>query len=660
MFPEVLPTLLLTLPLLGAFLALVPKGENARVISYLCASISAVSGAIWSLYVLLQGTESYVLPLPSVWGEYAICLDSFGALILLITSLIFASVSMYSLFSREGITARGASLFNLFMLSVVMAMVADHVLLLLVAWETMSLTSFLGVWGNREDKDTSAAWKYLVVTHFGAMLVIASFIFISLESGEVRLSAISGVSSSAGTLVSATLIMMLVMGFGSKLGLLPFHIWMPELYGRAPSAFTALLSSAASNVAVLVLVRAIFGYIGVSDQVTTAMIVMALAAVTALWGALQALVQNDSNRVLAYSSMENMGLILLTLGAAMLFQSYGSSEAAAFAIMAAMFHLISHTVFKSLLLMASGTVRRATGEGNIEKLGGLARTLPALSAVFLVGILAVAALPPFAGFASEWAMFKSLMHAEIITDPAIQMALPLAIATMALATAIASVAYLRLYGFIFMGRPRSQGAACPRPVEINELFPFLPMALLCLLLGVMSLPLLTQLASSVSPLVGLTSVDVVEGWSINMSHMGGLNALGLSIVLAIGILLTFLAVRSLGKRSLARGDTWDCGTQLDARTQYTPTGFSQPLLRVFNKIYDPQTTVSEEPRPSTYIRSVRFQQNLPEIFIDNFYRPLVSGVIFVSTKAKKMQNGSIQTYLAYLMITLIVLLVVLR
>jgi hydrogenase-4 component B len=651
---------MLSLPLLGAALALLLRSEKHRVYSYLCSATSAVSAAFWSVLVLLNGTSTFVLGFPSAMGDYAIRLDALGALVLLITSLTFACVAMYSMFSREGITSQGASLFNFFMLSVLLAMVADHMLLLLVAWEAMSFTSFLGAWGSREDQDTAAGWKYLAITHFGAALIIAALAFLSISSGEVRLSEMHGLSASLGALSSAIVIVMVFLGFGSKLGLLPFHIWMPDLYSRSPSTVTALLSTAASNVAVLVLVRIIFDMVGVGDQHLLSLLVMGMAAITALWAAWQALVQRDGSRVLAFSSMENMGLILLTIGAAMLFQSYGAAEPAAFAIMAAMFHLINHTVFKALLLMGVGTVRRAAGEWDLEKLGGLARTMPGLSAVFLFGTLAVAALPPFSGFVSEWAMFKSLMHAEPITDPLMRIALPLAIAVMALCTAIAAAAYLRLFGFTFLGRPRSNGACRPRPLERVELFPMVPLAALCLLLGVASFPLLQELTSAVSPLVGATGVQVIEGFRINFLHQGGLNPLGLSALLASAISIVFLVLRASGRRQVVRSDTWDCGTPLDRRTQYTPTGFSQPLMRVFEQIYRPRTEVKEEPHPSPYIRTVRFEQVLPEIFTAHLYRPLVTATLAVAMRVKRIQSGSIQAYLAYLMITLIILLVVLR
>jgi hydrogenase-4 component B len=660
MFPAILPYLMLALPLSAAVASLLLRDRRVGAMAYVCAAASAVSAALWSVSVLLDGTDSYSWSTSSLWGSYAISLDPLGALVLLISSLTFACVALYSLFSREGVTVRGAVLFNLFMLSVMLAMVADHVLLLLMAWESMSLTSFLGAWGEREDRDTSAGWRYLAVTHFGAALLIAAFSFLAITSGEVRLSAMNGLSGSLGPGVSALVILMVFLGFGSKLGLLPFHIWMPDMYGRAHSTITSLLSTAASNVAVLVLVRTVFGYVGVGQQQVLALTIMGLAALTALWGAWQALMQAEGSRVLAYSSMENMGLILLTIGAAMLFQSYGAGEPAAFALMAAMFHLVNHTVFKALLLMGAGTVRRATGEGSMERLGGLARTMPGLSAVFLVGVLSVAALPPFNGFVSEWAMFKSLMHAELISDPLVQLALPLAIAVMALCTAIAAAAYLRLYGFTFLGRPRSAGACRPRPMAFSELFPFIPLALLCLLLGVASFPLLRELAASVSPLVGIPGVQVVEGSSISLLHQGGLDPLGLSALLAGGVLLCYLAMRGLGPRRLVRGDTWDCGTPLDRRTQYTPTGFSQPLLRVFTKVYAPVTEVREDPRPSPYIRGVRFEQRLPEVFLERFYLPLSAAAIALAMRVKRMQSGSIQAYLAYIMITLIVLLVVLR
>ena len=660
MLSAVLPALMLSLPLLGVALAYLIRSEDNRVYSYLCSAISSVSAALWSVLVLLDGTSAIGLGLPSAMGEYAIRLDPLGALVLLITSLTFACVALYSLFSREGITSRGAALFNLFMLSVLLAMVADHVLLLLVAWESMSLTSFLGAWGSREDQDTAAGWRYLAITHFGAALIIAALAYLSISSGEVLLSEMHGLSASLGPVSSAAVIGMVFLGFGSKLGLLPFHIWMPDLYSRSPSTVTALLSTAASNVAVLVLVRIVFDIVGVEDQHVLALAVMGLAAITALWAAWQALVQRDGSRVLAYSSMENMGLILLTIGAAMLFQSYGAAEPAAFAIMAAIFHLINHTVFKALLLMGVGTVRRAAGAWDLEKLGGLARTMPGLSAVFLFGTLTVAALPPFSGFVSEWAMFKSLMHAEPIADPLVRLALPLAIAVMALCTAIAAAAYLRLYGFTFLGRPRSKGACQPRPMERVELFPLVPLAVLCLLLGVASFPLLEQLISAVSPLVGASGVQVIEGYSINFLHQGGLNPLGLSALLAGAILVVFLALRASGKRQLVRSDTWDCGTPLDRRTQYSPTGFSQPLMRVFQQIYRPRTEVHEEPRPSQYIRAVRFEQELPELFVLHIYKPLAAGTIAVAMRVKRIQSGSIQAYLAYMMITLMILLVVLR
>ncbi len=651
---------MLILPMAGAVLALVVKDERYRALSHMCAALSAVFAAVWSVKVIMGGTEAFVWNTSSVWGSYAILLDPLGALLLLITALTFACVALYALFSREGVTARGAALLNLFMLSVLVAMVADHVLLLLVAWESMSLTSFLGAWGEREEQDTSAGWRYLAMTHFGAALIIAAMSFLSMTSGEVRLSEMDGLSSILGPTVSAIIISMVFMGFGSKLGLLPFHIWMPDLYGRAHSSFTALLSTAASNVAVLVLVRTIFQYVGLGDQHILALAIMALSALTAIWGAWQALMQREGARVLAFSTMENMGLVLLTIGAAMLFLSYGAAEPAAFAVMAAMFHLINHTVFKALLLMGAGTVRRATGEGDIERLGGLARTMPGLSAVFLVGTVSVAALPPFNGFVSEWAMFKSLMHAEPISDPLVQLALPLAIAVMALCTAIAAAAYLRLYGFTFLGRPRSSGSCRPRTLARSELFPFIPLSLLCILLGAASFPLLAELASAVSSLLGVPGVDVVEGSRISLLHQGGLDPLALSVLLAVGVGLAFLAVTSLRRRDLVKGDTWDCGTPLDRRTQYTPTGFSQPLLRVFNKVYAPVTEVLDGPGPTPYIRTLRFEQRFPDIFLDRLYRPLSNLTVRAALRVKRMQSGSIQAYLAYLMITLIVLLVVLR
>lgn len=660
MLSDMFAAIMFISPMLGAALAMLLRDQRRVAIGYLFPAASAAAASMWSLSVLFEGTSSIELGVSSVMGDYAILLDPLGALILLITSLTFASVALYSLFAREGATSIGAALFNLFMLSVLVAIVADHVLLLLLAWEAMSLTSFLGAWGSREDQDTEAGWRYLAITHFGAALIIAALAYLSISSGMVRLSEMKGLSSALGAVPSAAMILMVLVGFGSKLGLLPFHVWMPDLYDRSPSAMTSLLSTAASNVAVLVLVRIVFSIVGVEEQQVLSLAVMGLASATSLWAAWQALVQREGSRVLAFSSMENMGLILLMVGAAMLFQSYGAREPAAFAIMAAIFHLINHTVFKALLLMGVGTVRRAAGNWDLEKLGGLARSMPELSIAFLFGTLAVAALPPFNGFVSEWAMFKALMHAEPVSDPLVRIALPLAIGVMALCTAIAAAAYLRLYGFIFLGRPRSDGARRPRPLRKVELFPMLPLAALCLLLGIASFPLLQRLTSAISPLVGASGVQVIDGLSINFLHQGGLNPLGLSTILALGALSTFLVLRVLGKRKLVRGDTWDCGTPLDRRTQYTPTGFSQPLLRVFQRVYAPRTQVREDPRPSPYIRGVRFEQEVPDPFINKLYRPLSSAVLFVALRAKRMQSGSIQTYLAYLMITLVILLVVLR
>ena len=626
---------LLILPaILGMIVSVIPskKGIAGNVGLLLCV----ISSIVGTLTYFVIGDSSYEFIVPSVVGSYYVMFDQFTRMIISISSLVFLMsvihLARFGALNKE----KYVGLTNLLFISCILAMSADCVILLLVAWELISLTTFLMSYGANE----TARWRYFTITHMGGLLLMGVFAAMWSVSGTYVLSEMGEISSIAGSMVSSVMIFLLFIGFGTKLGILPFHAWMPDLYAGAPIHTVTFLSTVCSNVAIMILVKGIFLWIGVPNNMYLIVLMLLLSSTTAIWGAMESLIQTEPRRILAYSSMENMALVTMCISAAMLFSQISSESLMAVMIVAAILHTVNHSLFKSLMLMTVGTVEDCTGEHAIEKMGGLAKVIPMISVFALIGVLAMAAIPPLNGFVSEWLIIKTMISADV-EESILRLVIPLVVAALGVCGMMAAVSYARLYGFMFLGRPRSEMVAKPKPIDKTTMFPLAILALFCIGFGVFAAPLVNELMDALCGLLGIIrdpSVDILSG---------SLDPLVLSAIL-LTIAIVMLLFSRVFKKKVKRSTTWDCGVELEEQMQYSSIGFTQPLVRVFHPFYGDKTAYTDDNEErGTY--KVRFA----EPFTEYFFRPLGRSVYWVAEKIGKIQTGNIQSYLGYILFTLL-------
>jgi len=617
----------------------------ANVVASLCI-VSCMAGAstyfLWSAGVDL----SYTLPLPSAAGQYILSIDQLSAAMISFSSVIFMLIVVHVVKSTSDSGCKYSALLNALFLACFSCMAADTALVLLMSWEMVTLVTFLL---SRNGDNERARWLFFVIAHIGGLILICAFVYISSVAGTQVLSQWRNLGPTLGDLTSTALVLMIILGFGSKLGLIPFHAWMPDLYASAPIHTTALLSTVCSNVAILVLVKSIFSYIGVSPSMSwAAFAVIALAAATALWGAMESLVQKEPKKILAYSSMENMALVVLCLSLGMVY--IGESPVLAKLILiAAVLHTMNHAVFKSLMLMTIDTVEDCTGETNIGKMGGLSKTLPILSMVAIVGVISMAAIPPTNGFVSEWLMIQSIMGADL-ESTGMSILMPLALAAVGICGMMMAASYARLYAFVFLGRPRSEGMKKPRPMKKGTILPMAVLALLCLGMGFFATVFMDVLTSGIEAVTGIPSDP---GYRSVMSGEMLPLLLGITITVVLALLMWIFRKE---KRKERKTRTWGCGERLDSNMQYSSIGFSQPLVKVFHPFYGDTSVVKESENKENKTLVMEFS----EPFVKYLYKPVSAIVSILSERMGKIQTGNIQTYFGYMLVTLVVALLAVR
>ena len=605
-------------------------------VSQISCAISCIAGVFCLPIHTMVGDFRSVFPLESFLGEYIVSFDLLTSMFITISSIVFLMIVMHMSHSGHGYRNGYLALTCALFLSCTLCMASDSVILLLMTWEIVSLVTFL-----MADNNDLPRWRFFMITHIGGLVIMAVFGYLWIYTGTGDMGTWYGLSDTLGDVTSSLLILALFLGFGTKLGTIPFHAWMPDMYATSPTHTTALLTTVCSNVAMLVLFRSVFSWIGVTDIISAVPITLCILSVaTALWGAMESMVQTEPKRILAYSSMENMALVTMCLSLALLF-SDSFPTLTCLLMVAALFHTMNHSVFKSLMMLTVDSIEDVTGERQIDRLGGIACVLPALSAVALFGVMALAAIPPMNGFVSEWLMLQALIGTDTVS-PSMRVFMPILVAIMGVCGMVVATSYARLYGFIFLGRPRSKGASNPRPLRKGSLAPMMALAGICIVMGLFAFPIMDALCTGIS---GITSMDV----DYRNALSGNMEPLTLGILLAGCILLMFLATRVF-RNMHARSDTWACGGTLDERMQYSSEGFSQPIVRVFHPIYG---DTSEK-------RGHRYVTRFLEPFVKYIYRPIGSFIIRLSEQAKRLQTGNIQTYLGYILVTLVVALLAVR
>ncbi|TAK51356.1 MAG: hydrogenase 4 subunit B [Gammaproteobacteria bacterium] len=529
----------------------------------------------------------------------------------------------------------------------------------LIGWEFMSLASWaLVVSDDCSDSNRRAGLVYLIMATGGALTLLLAFGVLAGPDGGYAF----GQMRQATAFAPAAIVLVLALiGAGSKAGLVPLHAWLPLAHPAAPSHVSALMSGVMTKVAVYGFIRIVFDLSGPPAWWWSIPVLLAAAA-TALLGVLHALMEQDLKRMLAYSTVENIGIIFIGLGLALTFKANGMAVAAALAIVAAIFHGFNHSLFKSLLFLGSGAVLHATGERDMQRLGGLIHRMPLTALAFLAGCVAISALPPFNGFASEWLTFQAILLSPQLPQWIPRLLVPAVGATLACSAALAAACSVRAFGSTFLGRARSEPAAGAGETDPWSLGAMLVLAALCLLAGVLPGLVIDSLGSvselvvqgrlapqSGQPWLGIAPVD---------AQRGAYNGLLVFVMIASAAAVTALIARRFASHALRRSAAWDCGfPEPSPLAQYTPGGFAQPIRRVFGSVVFRAREQVSMPGPGD-TGPARLRVELHDTVWDALYAPVVRAVDATAGYLNALQFLTIRKYLAVVFIALIVLLVI--
>jgi NADH:ubiquinone oxidoreductase subunit 5 (subunit L)/multisubunit Na+/H+ antiporter MnhA subunit len=456
-------------------------------------------------------------------------------------------------------------------------------------------------------------------------------------------------------------LLLALLGAGSKAGILPLHVWLPLAHPAAPSHVSALMSGIMTKVAIYAVIRILFDLAG-PPQWWWGLVVILLGGASAFMGVLYALFQTDMKRVLAYSTIENIGIIFVGLGLALSFRADHFGAAAALAFTAALFHALNHSLFKSLMFFGSGAVLTATGERDMEKLGGLIHSMPVTALAVLGGAAAISALPPWTGFVSEWLTFQTILLSPELPQWGLRLFVPATGALLALSVALAAACFVRFYGIAFLGRPRTAAAAEARETDPWSRGVMLALAALCLLIGILPGYVIDLMSPVVQTLLGThmpqqSSVAWLSLVPISKAR-SSYNGLLVFIFIAATASLAAYAIHRLASKATRRAPIWACGfPQLDPAAQYTASSFAQPIRRVFGPLLFGAREQVELPPPGS-MAPARFRVKMDDLIWDTLYLPIAESVRFAADRLNVLQFLTIRRYLSLVFGALVVLLLV--
>jgi hydrogenase-4 component B len=681
----------------GAVLALVmPRPRAVILATSLTAGLASLAALATGLAVLRGGHPPEIfVPSALPFGPFVLRPDMLSALFLAIIGLIGAPVALYSVgylaaFAGHRDLRLFGALLNGLLLTLILIVVAADAVLFLVGWQMMAWLSYLLV--NYEHEDPAvvrAGYRMLLVSELGTVGIIVAFLLLFAPAGRMDFGALRQAAATLSPGLRDVAFLAALFGFGAKAGVLPLQLWLPEAHPAAPSNVSALLSAVIIKLGVYGIARFALDLLG-AGPAWWGLVVLELGAVTALTGILYAILQADLKRVLAYSSIENVGLILVGLGAALLFRAWSLPALAAIAGIAALYHVLNHATYKSLLFLAAGAVDRGTGTRALDRLGGLVSRMPWTTALFLIGALAIAGVPPLNGFISEWMTLEVLLRTNAIPDAATRIAVAVGGALVALTAGLAVTAFVRAFGVAFVGLPRSAGAGAAREAPRTMRIAMGALALACIVLGVLPTFVLPALDRVTAPLLGQSVINQVvppvfgdaPGAYAPLAEIGGRLFRGLPVngliviaaptlntitaptylllgeVLLIG--LTLLALRVLRPLGAKRtGPVWAGGiSAFTDRMQYSALAYANPLRLIFNGLYRSTHRFEAVSPAARHLEGrIAYAQEVPEPFERELYRPLRSTVEWITGRAARLQSGSVNHYVAYIFaIVLVVLL----
>ena len=647
---------------LGAVVTLLINHHDP-IVSWLGAGsvvVAAVLGSIPAVQVMADSSlvERFRMPWPIPMGEFFIEIDPLTAWFLLPTLLLSALSAIYGVgYLRRWQGRRGLgpvwSFYCLLVLSMTLVLLARNGMLFLFAWEVMAVASFFLVTFEHESESVrEAGWIYLVATHLGTAFLLAFFLLLARDTGSMDFTvwAAKGVQAQG---LASILFLLAVIGFGTKAGFMPLHVWLPEAHPAAPSHVSALMSGVMIKTGIYGLLRT-FTFLG-APPLWWGWGLIAIGVTSGVLGVLVARAQHDLKRVLAYHSIENIGIITLGLGAGLLGVSTGSPVLIVLGVGGGLLHVVNHALFKGLLFLGAGAVLHGAGTREIDHLGGLLKRMPWTAATFLIGAVAISGLPPLNGFVSEFLIFLGAFKGGISAGGAIAVPLFALVAGLALIGGLAAACFTKAFGIVFLGEPRSEHASHAHEADWTMRLPMLILAVGCILIGLFAPVVVGSLKTVLENITKLQPATVSGNLAATTSPLSFI-VLGAALFLTLLAVLILLRRHLLARRRVEADITWGCGyAQPTARMQYTASSFAQPLTDLFGPLLGTKKKIS--PPHGLFPEEAALKTTTPDISHEQMYRPVFERINEWLSRLHWVQHGKVQLYVLYIAVTLIVLLV---
>lgn len=617
-----------------------------------------------------MGTDTFAYNLPGFpLFSLSFQIDPLAAFFILLISTIALLCSIYGssyikhYYGKYSISLLGF-FYQLFIAGMLMVVAANNGIFFLLAWEIMSIASFfLVIYDYQEKENIKAGLLYLIMTHVGTVFILIALILLYRYTGSFEFSAMRANIGLLPTQIKNIVFILALIGFGTKAGIIPLHIWLPSAHPAAPSHISALMSGVMIKTGIFMMIRI---FLGILSPIPTwwGLLILSIGAISSLLGVLYALTEHDLKRLLAYHSIENIGIILLGLGSALTFYSINLPALALVSLAAALFHTMNHAIFKSLLFLSAGAVINETHTRNMEEFGGLIKFMPQTALFFLIGSMAISALPPFNGFFSEWLTYQALFAGITLLSPLGKLVFILSVSSLAFTGGLALACFVKAFGVVFLARPRSEEVSHTKEAALPLRLAMGSLASLALLLGIFSGYVVYLLNKIGTNFEAFKNLDLPESSLINqnLTLQNGFGSVSGPVFFILLLLVSFLVIyisKKLinPKQRIITGATWDCGCDLRPRMEITATGFSRSIIMIFKNILKPRMWDEIEyhaPEHHFTTKTKTVNLEIKDIYTTYFYHPLNRTINIISSYMTKIQSGNVNTYVAYIFLALVI------
>jgi len=635
------------------------------------AVLASGCGLLTAVKVLFFG-EAFTLSInstiPNLFFSFAV--DKLAAYFILIISFIGLLVSVYALgyikhfYKKYNIGTLGF-FYSIFLAGTLLVVSAHNIFFFLIAWEVMTLASyFLVIFESKEQNNIKAGTLYFIMTHVGTAFIMLAFLLLYQATGSLDFGTIKEHIGNASLLTKNLIFIFALIGFGTKAGIIPFHIWLPSAHPAAPTHVSAFMSGVMIKTGIYMFIR-IFVEVLAGSELWWGVIILVLGIFSSVLGVLYALTEHDMKRLLAYHSIENIGIILLGLGSALIFLALNLNTLATLSLVAALFHTLNHATFKALLFMGAGSIITQTHTRNIEEYGGLMKFMPQTAFYFLIGSLAISAMPPFNGFFSEWLTYQSLFSGIQITNIFTKGLFVLAAGALALTGGLAAACFVKAFGITFLARPRSKEVLHAKESSFSLRFGMGILALTTLILGIFSGTVSKIIFGVVNSLNGFqqgSQIFFADGKTVKLQNSFAVVSTPIIFVVLVVVLLLVYGIVGMftRNRKVKIGCTWDCGTKLESRMEITATGFSRSIITIFKGVLKPSKQLEVEYRDANiryFEKSSTVKLEIADVYTMYIYQPIQNLVVKFSGYTKNIQGGNLNIYAAYIFFILLILLI---